>query len=371
MTGIRKKNKILGFIFAVLAVWMVIFQNPSYAAQRGSLNVKTEQAGMTVYLYRVAEKQAGVYVLNEKFQASGADVSGGGSREAAITLTDFVKAQGIQPYRTGTGSGKHVVFRNLPDGEALYLVTGDPMTVGGKTYIPAPVLVEAGGAAAEADIKCDIEEPENPTKPTDPSNPTSPTRYYDDSDDDDWDPTPNKKPTITTAADETVTITDAERTSIQTQIEQYKQGISDIAKQTSFNTKPLLDGTSQKYNIMTDATGNGMKITTADATLQALGIADFDVTKDFDLTQVDDALARVSAGRSGMGAQSNALEYAYRYSTNTRLNVTAGKSRLEDLDYGQAVSEQKKKQTLQQYAFFMQKKQMEQRTRAAANFLVS
>ena len=172
-------------------------------------------------------------------------------------------------------------------------------------------------------------------------------------------------------ASNTATITDAERTSIQAQIEQYKQGISDIAKQTSFNTKPLLDGTSQKYNIMTDATGNGMKITTADATLQALGIADFDVTKDFDLTQVDDALARVSAGRSGMGAQSNALEYAYRYSTNTRLNVTAGKSRLEDLDYGQAVSEQKKKQTLQQYAFFMQKKQMEQRTRAAANFLVS
>ena len=60
MTGIRKKNKILGFIFAVLAVWMVIFQNPSYAAQRGSLNIKTEQAGMTVYLYRVAEKQAGL-----------------------------------------------------------------------------------------------------------------------------------------------------------------------------------------------------------------------------------------------------------------------------------------------------------------------
>ena len=46
MTGIRKKNKILGFIFAVLAVWMVIFQNPSYAAQRGSLNIKTEQTGM-------------------------------------------------------------------------------------------------------------------------------------------------------------------------------------------------------------------------------------------------------------------------------------------------------------------------------------
>ena len=241
MTGIRKKNKILGFIFAVLAVWMVIFQNPSYAAQRGSLNIKTEQAGMTVYLYRVAEKQAGVYVLNEKFQASGADVSGGGSREAAITLADFAKAQGIQPYRTGTGSGKHVVFRNLPDGEALYLVTGDPMTVGGKTYILAPVLVEAGGAAAEADIKCDIEETENPTNPTeptnptDPSNPTSPTRYYDDSDDDDWDPTPNKKPTITTAADETVTITDAQ-TQPETRVDE-----STAVSETETSTEPNME----------------------------------------------------------------------------------------------------------------------------------
>ena len=67
MTGIRKKNKILGFIFAVLAVWMVIFQNPSYAAQRGSLNIKTEQTGMTVYLYR--EEALSYY--NEYFDDAG------------------------------------------------------------------------------------------------------------------------------------------------------------------------------------------------------------------------------------------------------------------------------------------------------------
>lgn len=214
---------------------------------------KTEQAGMTVYLYRVAEKQAGVYVLNENFQASGADVSGGGSREAAITLTNFVKAQGTQPYRTGTGSGKHVFFRNLPDGEALYLVTGDPLTVGGKTYIPAPVLVEAGGAAAEADIKCDIEEPENPTNPTeptnptDPSNPTSPTRYYDDSDDDDWDPTPNKKPTITTAADETVTITDAE-TQSETRVEESTaESETETSTETTVENEKKLPQTGQLW----------------------------------------------------------------------------------------------------------------------------
>ena len=190
---------------------------------------------------------------NDGISLSGADVSGGGSREAAIALTNFVKAQGIQPYRTGTGSGKHVVFRNLPDGEALYLVTGDPMTVGGKTYIPAPVLVEAGGAAAEADIKCDIEEPENPTNPTeptnptDPSNPTSPTRYYDDSDDDDWDPTPNKKPTITTAADETVTITDAE-TQSETRVEESTaESETETSTETTVENEKKLPQTGQLW----------------------------------------------------------------------------------------------------------------------------
>ena len=161
-----------------------------------------------------------------------------------------MKVQGIQPYRTGTGSGKHVVFRNLPDGEALYLVTGDPMTVGGKTYIPAPVLVEAGGAAAEADIKCDIEEPENPTEPTnptDPSNPTSPTRYYDDSDDDDWDPTPNKKPTITTAADETVTITDAE-TQSETRVEESTaESETETSTETTVENEKKLPQTGQLW----------------------------------------------------------------------------------------------------------------------------
>ena len=137
--------------------------------------------------------------------------------------------------------------------EALYLVTGDPLTVGGKTYIPAPVLVEAGGAAAEADIKCDIEEPENPTNPTeptnptDPSNPTSPTRYYDDSDDDDWDPTPNKKPTITTAADETVTITDAE-TQSETRVEESTaESETETSTETTVENEKKLPQTGQLW----------------------------------------------------------------------------------------------------------------------------
>lgn len=160
-------------------------------------------------------------------------------------------------------------------------------------------------------------------------------------------------------ASNTAVMSDSDRANIQKEVEQLKRGISDIANQTTFNTKKLLDGTYDKFQIATDAGGNSMAVETADATLQMLGIADFDVTKDFNLQDIDDAIAMVSAGRSSMGAQSNALDYAYNYSTNTRLNVTAGKSRLEDLDFPEAISEQKKKQTLQEYALFMQKKRQD------------
>lgn len=161
-------------------------------------------------------------------------------------------------------------------------------------------------------------------------------------------------------ASNTATMTDTDRRSIQYEVDRLKEGISDIASQTTFNTKELLDGTHQKFELATDANGNSMSVQTTDATLQMLGIADFDVTKDFNISDIDDALAKVNAGRSGMGAQSNALEYAYNYSTNTRLNVTAGKSRLEDLDFPEAISEQKKKQTLQEYALFMQRKRQDE-----------
>lgn len=160
-------------------------------------------------------------------------------------------------------------------------------------------------------------------------------------------------------ASNTAIMSYSDRANIQMEVDQLKKGISDIASQTSYNTKKLLDGSNSSLNIATDANGNGMKIGTADATLTMLGIADFDVTKDFDLQDIDDALAKVSAGRSSMGARSNALDYAYNYSTNVRLNVTASKSRLEDLDFPKAISEQKKKETLQEYAWFMQKKRQE------------
>lgn len=152
-------------------------------------------------------------------------------------------------------------------------------------------------------------------------------------------------------------MTGDDRSAIQYEIDQLKQGISDIALQTTFNTKPLLDGSETEFQIAANADGSGPQISTGGATLKTLGISDYSVTGTFDITVIDKAIRSVSSMRGKGGAQSNALEHAYNNNTNYSLNLTRAKSRLEDLDVPQAISDIKKKETLQQYQFFMQRKQ--------------
>lgn len=151
-------------------------------------------------------------------------------------------------------------------------------------------------------------------------------------------------------------MSDSDRQAIQSEIDMMKDGISQIASTTNYNGKNLLDGSNPDINI---ATGSGsMNLANSDSTLEALGIADFDVTGDFDLKKIDEALSKVSAGRSRMGAQSNALDHAYRINRNAAYQTTVSQSRMGDLDYPKAISDQRKKEALQQYSFYMQRAQM-------------
>lgn len=163
---------------------------------------------------------------------------------------------------------------------------------------------------------------------------------------------------------------DSDKQALQNEVEQLKQGISNIASQTDYNGKKLLDGTNQSFEMATDSKGTTMEATTANSTLEALGIADFDVTKNFDLQTLDDALDKVTSARGSMGAQSNAFDYALNYNAGASYNLTSSVSRLEDLDVPKAISEKKKQQTLQEYAMMMQKKRLEQEEQKMRNFLV-
>lgn len=161
-------------------------------------------------------------------------------------------------------------------------------------------------------------------------------------------------------ASNTAVLSDSDREAIQYEVEQLKQGISDIANNTEFNTKKLLDGSNSDMYLQTGANaGQGQKIDTGNATLQALGIADFDVTKDFDIQTIDDAISKVSSNRSSIGAQSNSLDFTIGYNTQTSFNLTKTMSQMEDTDIAKAVSEMNKKQLLDTVNFMMQRKKQE------------
>lgn len=153
--------------------------------------------------------------------------------------------------------------------------------------------------------------------------------------------------------------TDSDKRAIQSEIDQLKQQISDTAGQTQFNTKNLLDGSTGPMTAAISADGTGMEVEMPVSTLQMLGIADYDVTQDFDISAIDDALQMVNASRSELGATSNRLDYAMSTNSYSSLNTTSARSRIEDLDYPQAVSEQKKQDVLLQYSLMMQRKKME------------
>lgn len=145
----------------------------------------------------------------------------------------------------------------------------------------------------------------------------------------------------------------------QNEIDQLKQGIQSLAKDTSLNEQKLLDGSMADMGIATNPSGGGMKIQMENSTLEALGIADLDVTSDnFDLKAIDKALDMVSSRRSSIGAATNRLEHTYNYNTSASLEQLGARSRLEDLDIPKAISEKQQKNVMNQYRMMMLRQQI-------------
>lgn len=164
-------------------------------------------------------------------------------------------------------------------------------------------------------------------------------------------------------ASNTAVYGDDDRESMQQEIDQLKDYISDAAKNTQFNTMNLLDGTMGSSHVASSPDGSGMDIKMPNAVLESLGISDYDVTGNFDISTIDDAIEKVSSARSELGASYNRLGYTMNYNSYASYNVTASRSRIEDLDYASAVSDMKKNSLLQEYRIMMQKKQQEEHGR--------
>ena len=151
-----------------------------------------------------------------------------------------------------------------------------------------------------------------------------------------------------------------DKQAFQAEIDGLKENIQGIAKGTSFNTLKPLDGSMADIELATNPEGGKLKIQLVNSTLESLGIADFDVTKDFDLKDIENAMEKISSARSSLGAHSNSLQHTINYNDYANYNLTAANSQIKDTDYAEEIIKKNRDEALQQYRIFGIKAQNEQ-----------
>lgn len=144
----------------------------------------------------------------------------------------------------------------------------------------------------------------------------------------------------------------SDREAIQMEIDGLKQTIQSTAKGTNFNTLKLLDGSMADIKLATNPKGGGMTIQLANSTLETLGIADFDVTGDFKLEDIDNAMNMVNKARSKFGAQTNTLEHTIKFNDYASYNLAAANSRIKDTEYGEEMIKKNRDDVLEKYRVF-------------------
>lgn len=155
---------------------------------------------------------------------------------------------------------------------------------------------------------------------------------------------------------------DDEKQMIQKEVDQLLDGIQYTATATQFNDMKLLDGSMADMDIAMNADGTGLKIQMENVSLKSLGLDGYNVTGDFDIGVIDNAMKKISEARTSTGAYTNAMEHAYNYNTGASYNLLSARSRIEDLDIPKAVSEQKKQKLMGDYQMGMLRKKMQNDT---------
>ena len=150
------------------------------------------------------------------------------------------------------------------------------------------------------------------------------------------------------------TNTAADRSSIQTEINQRVAEINRISGSSSFNGISLLSSASTlTIQVGANTTSNDtIDISTVDATAATLGVSTLTVSDSTSaqatINAVDTALATVDTARSTIGALENRFSSTVDNLANTVVNLSSAQSRIQDADYAQEVSAMTRAQILQQ-----------------------
>lgn len=156
------------------------------------------------------------------------------------------------------------------------------------------------------------------------------------------------------------TYTAADRKLMQVEISQLKDGIQETTRNTEFNTIKLLDGSFTNRNMASGPSGTGTPMTIKNTSLETLGIDQFDVTQNFDISDIDNAIAQVSDSRSSLGAMSNRLDHQVNANNIMSSNLSSAEDKISNADFAKTITELKTQLLLQNVQIYAQNKKMDQ-----------
>jgi flagellin len=147
------------------------------------------------------------------------------------------------------------------------------------------------------------------------------------------------------------TLSSADQTAIQSEVDQLKSEIERIGTDTEFNSIKLLNSGSTTVSFQVGASDN-QQITVATisvgAQVASTVFALSSASTQTDIQQIDDAINNVSAARATYGAVQNRLEHTIANLASYTENLTASESRIRDADMASEMVQFTKYQILQQ-----------------------
>lgn len=151
------------------------------------------------------------------------------------------------------------------------------------------------------------------------------------------------------------TLSDDDRTTINTEVGALIEELDRIADSTDFNGVQLLDGTATTTSIQVGINdGDVIDITLEDTTTSTLGVDGVDVSDatnaSLALADIDGAIDLVNTARGNLGAVQNRLTSAFTSIQNVRENLSAAESRIRDVDVASETADLTRNSIMQQAA---------------------
>lgn len=150
------------------------------------------------------------------------------------------------------------------------------------------------------------------------------------------------------------TNTNDDRLELQKEVAELTKEVDRISTTTEFNTKKLLDGAGVSNAVFQIGANTGQAITLSIENMGAasLGISTVTIATQTDanaaISTLDEAIKKVSAERSKLGANQNRLEHTINNLGTTSENLSAAESRVRDVDMAKEMMNQTKNNILAQ-----------------------